>query len=705
MNYRNTPFLRIVIPFCIGLILGDCFPLLAFHSESYWLVAAICLLIFTAGWKYPYGARWLFGLVMQSSFLVLGYLHIENYNEQYAPDHFSHYLSGDSSVVMQGMIYDMPVPGSKTKAPIRIETIQVEGQERGERCSGNLLVYVAADSLPGTLKYGDKVLIHARRPPTRCAPAPNPHSFDYSNYLHHQNIHYNAYLKWADIQVVSQGNGNPVWAKAFEYRDRLLNLLQQHFTTTDEYAVASALLVGYKEDLSDEIKTAYAETGSMHALAVSGTHVGLLYVGVLFFLEKLPLRGRKGRFIETVLALLAIWIFTFLTGATASVLRASVMFSTHLVGKMVYRQANIWNVLSASAFGLMVYNPYFLFDAGFQLSYAAVVGMAFFYPLLYKISPILKYKWMDEGWKVLLVGVAAQIGTLPLSLYYFHQFPSYFWLSGWVVVLGGAIFLWAGALLIVLDMTIPLLGDWLGWGLYYMLYAMNQIIIFIQHLPGSVITGIWVTGIAAVVLYLMIAAAGAAITLKKAKWVFVSLSFLSVLLLANSFRSIQQNAQQHLCIYSVNKATLIDLIEGHTRITLAEGVLPKQENYAAQGHRWALGVPHTTGTGHGFAKDTVAGSIALRPPVIRNGAFSIALITADSLLQSPVATPVNAILLSNSPAVSIADCLSTYPSKLVIIDQRNTWKQVKKWKEACLEAGVEVWDIREKGAWQWTSAR
>ncbi len=314
---------------------------------------------------------------------------------------------------------------------------------------GNLLLFLQIDPQSEALRYGDRVVIRATVRPTE--PPKNPHVFDYSRYLHFQNIHFQAFVKPDSLVRLSSGHGNFIWRAAFSCREKLLALLHEHFPTQDEYAVASALLVGYKDDLSDDLRTAYAETGSMHALAVSGTHVGFLYVGLFFLLQRLRLRGRWGRLVENVVLLSAIWAFTFLTGATASVLRASVMFSTYLLGKAMFRDASVWNVLAASAFGLLIYNPYFLFDAGFQLSYAAVAGMVFFYPRFYRVSPILP-KWADYAWQVLLVGFAAQLGTLPLSLYYFHQFPVFFWLAGWVVVFGGAVFMAGGAALVVLDM-------------------------------------------------------------------------------------------------------------------------------------------------------------------------------------------------------------------------------------------------------------
>jgi competence protein ComEC len=700
INYRNTPFLRVVFPFGMGITLGDMIPNQSLAYETYLLIAIPIVLFIAAGIQYQHAYRWVFGLLAQCSLMCFGFLLVHKSNEQNDAEHFTKTISLSKEVLLEGMVYDAPVQGKKLKVLLRVAQCFNDSTGLYQPASGNLLLYIGGDSLANALHYGDRLAIRTKIIPVN-KPV-NPHAFDYRNYLHHQNIHFMSYLKWPEVKVISTDNGNWVWAQAFVYRDRLLALLQEHFTTKDEYAVASALLVGYKEDLSDEVKQAYANTGSMHALAVSGTHVGLLYVGILFLLQRLPLYGRRGRLIETILALLAIWAFTFLTGATASVLRASVMFSVYLVGKMVFRQANIWNVLGASAFGLLVYNPHFLFDAGFQLSYAAVAGMAAFYPMLYKVSPIIKNKWLDEGWRVLLVGMAAQIGTLPLSLYYFHQFPCYFWLAGWVVVLGGAIFLWAGALLIVLDWAIPILAYWLGVGLSYMLIGMNKIIFLIQDIPGSVISGVWLSLWATIFLYFIIVLFGVAVAERKKSALFAGLIGLTILLAFQAYRSVQQFDQHSICIYSINKGTLIDLFEGKERITLLDSVSAKQETFAAQGHRWAMGVQHTT---HGIG-DSEQNN--LKYSALNNNCILNSSVASLSIVQAPIQSDslnqieTSALLLRKGAPVTIQECLLHYKTSLFIFDQTSSRRQIEKWKMECAALGLTGYDMRERGYWEMT---
>jgi competence protein ComEC len=366
---------------------------------------------------------------------------------------------------------------------------------------------------------------------------------------------------------------------------------------------------------------------------------------------------------------------------------------------MVYRQTNIWNVLGASAFVLLAYNPLMLFDAGFQLSYAAVVGMAFFYPLLYKVSPILPYAWMDAGWKVLLVGVAAQIGTLPLSLYYFHQFPCYFWLAGWVVVSGGAVFLWGGAVLILLDIFMPIGAGYLGYLLYYLTFWMNKIIFLIQDLPGAVWSGIWLDPLEAILLYGAIASIGAMVVWRHNRWVFATVICLLLLMAAQVNRTLDRLQTKAVCVYAVKKAVLIDVFDRGKRITIAEGVSERQEQFAAQSHRWAMGVDHRAGRGIGAARDTASGNVLLQNGLLRVGGLRLAMIGPHSIMPDTT-LPVHAIVLSGNPDIPLERCIHSYPGSVIVADASNAHRSVRQWKAWCTERGIRFHDVKKEGAWR-----
>lgn len=694
MNLRYTPYLRFIVPFILGLALGGRLDEPVPCLGQFLLLGAL-LAVFLAIRKIPYRYRWVFGAYLYVLLFFAGYFHSVAYNELRHPGHFAEKINTDAQYLI-GVVYEAPSHGSKLKVPLRVEAIGATPDSMSA-ITGNLLLFLDISTETDSIRYGDRLGVYASV--HACEPPKNPHAFDYRRYLHFQNIHYQAFVKNDALTLLSRNHGHPLWRAAYNSRDRLLALLREHFPTEDEYAVASALLVGYKDDLSEDLRQAYAETGSMHALAVSGTHVGMLYVGLMFLLARVRFKGRW-KLLETLLILLAIWGFTFLTGATASVLRASVMFSTYMLGKAFRRDAPAWNVLPASAFGLLLYNPYFLFDVGFQLSYAAVAGMVFFYARFYKMFPPMP-RWADECLKVLLVGMAAQLGTLPLTLYYFNQFPVYFWLSGWIVVLGGAIFLWGGALLVVLDSLSQTLTDWLGTALYYMLWGMNKIIFFIQLLPGSVIANIWIAGWVAAVLYVCIALLGSLMVYRKAQYL---LGFIALMTLLGTYRITTLSAksrQQKIVVYHLNKQSLIDFWDGEKVFTLSDTIIPRKEIFAAQANRITGAL--TRKTVLHFSSDTsfLSGNLLIDKSFVQFFDKKIVLLDHASQVRPAGKNPfrTDILLLCKNPKVTIAQCREHFSFQIVVFDASNSQGQTERWRKECENAGWAYHDVRSQGAW------
>lgn len=705
IGLSSVPYIRIVVPFSIGIILSAWFEVTVPVYADFLMFCCAVVVAFLSQLQYLYQYRWVFGSVYALFLILFGFYYALSHNEMNQVSHFSKQDQVVKYIV--GTVSDSPSIGSRLKVRVQVDAA-------GPTCdllqpsTGNLLLFLEMTPMAESLQYGDRIGFQAsvQRMPLFSS---NPHAFDYGRYLHFQNIHHQAFVRPDSIVLLSSGHGYAVWRAAFDWRERLLNILQHYFPNQDEYAVASALLVGYKDDLSEDLRIAYAETGSMHALAVSGTHVSMLYLGVMGILNRLPLHGRKGRYAESLIALLLIWTFTFITGATASVLRASVMFSIFLIGRSAFQSTTIWNTLANSAFFLLIFNPYLLFDAGFQLSYTAVAGMAYFYPIFLKKLPQVKSKYwiLNEGWQLLLVSFAAQLGTLPLSLYYFHQFPVYFWLAGWVVVLGGAIFMAAGALLVFLDVFIPIVAEWLGVVLYYLLWSMNQVIIGIQQLPCSVISGIWISDWAALLLYMCIMFWGIGLSQNRggSTWHMKAGAIIVLLLFCRSVRSIIQQRQHSIVVYSVNRVRLIDFFDGTSVVSLSDTLSRKQWTFSAQAHRWAMGMDvHNL---YHFA-DSIGETSTFRyqSPFIQF--YDQRMIVVDDVkwvqhFQAPSSPiDVDVLLLSKNPRLSVNDCQKIFHARVIVADNTNSRKRVSQWKSECKILQIPFHDVREQGAWALT---
>lgn len=696
MNPHAVPYLRFIFPFVTGLAIGGWLDTpLPFLDWGLMLGAAVGAVI--AVRKIAYRYRWAFGLYVHGLLFAFGYYHIVQHNELRQADHFS--VQGTTGSYYVGTVYAAPTTGAKVKVPVRIEAMG-NSPDSLRAASGQVILFLDATPASDSLRYGDR--LGFRTTLRRTEGPKNPHVFDYGRYLHFQNIHHQAFVKQDSVVRLSGQNGSWVWEKAYESRTRLLNLLHHYFPTIDEYAVASALLVGYTDDLSEDMRTAYAETGSMHALAVSGTHIGMLYVGLMFMIGRLRLRGRWGKSTETALIMVGIWAFTFLTGATASVLRASVMFSIYMIGKTFWRRASAWNVLPASAFFLLMINPYMLFDVGFQLSYAAVAGMVFFYPRFYKMCPRLP-RWLDEPFQVLVVGMAAQLGTLPLTLYYFNQFPVYFWLAGWVVVFVGAVFLWGGASLVILDAVSKTLAEWLGIALYQMLYWMNKIIFFIQAIPGGVLRNVWVAPWAVAVMGACLVCLGAAMTTRRGKWVTWFVALMALLGAYRTFSVTEKQGQQTIVVYHVNKARLLDFFDGDHTFSLSDTLTRKQESFAAQSNRTASGMRENTRILISDSTVFEGNNLLVDWPFIQFFQQKMLLLDHPRWVTGEPDMPIeiDVLVLSKNTKISIAQCREYFPFRIVVFDASNGQRQCARWSKECTENGWAYHDVRTMGAWVW----
>ena len=320
--------------------------------------------------------------------------------------------------------------------------------------SGRILLNVRKDSLNQPFEIG--VHLRIKGSLYKNSLAKNPNQFDYGKYLENKQIYAQLYADAADIQMGSRPDKDP-WYYTSKLRTKIIrNLEKSHFNKA-ELNVAIALILGQQQEISPDIIRDYQYAGAVHILSVSGLHIGFILLFVTFLLKPFP-NTRRGSFIKLIIILLSLSLFGLIAGLAPSVVRSVAMFSFVAIGMYLRRSTNIYHTLLVSILLILLFQPSFLFDVGFQLSYIALFFILWLQPLLAQLW-VPKNKVVNYFWEILTVSFAAQIGAFPLSIYYFHQFPIYFWLAGWVVVLGGAVFLWGGSVLVLLNALAPMLAD------------------------------------------------------------------------------------------------------------------------------------------------------------------------------------------------------------------------------------------------------
>lgn len=352
--------------------------------------------------------------------------------------YYNNYLARNSSVVFKvkkvlksGFYYDK----------YEVEVTQVNAR----KSIGKVLLNIKKDSLLSNLKVDDR--INAKPLFKELIPPLNPHQFDYKFYLFKQGIHHQVFLENKQFIKIKMAKPSLLGLSA-RFRNLIQKSLKNYQFKTDELAVINALLLGQRQDISRELITDYQRAGAIHILAVSGLHVGIILLILTQFFKPVE-RIKNGKILKTILIVLLLWIFAFIAGLSASVVRAVTMFTFLAVGQTFQRKNVVEFSLIASMFFLLIVKPMFLFDVGFQLSYLAVFGIIWVQPKLYELwKP--KLKIIDKFWQLFTVSIAAQVGILPLSIYYFHQFPGLFIASNLVIIPFLGIILIAGILVITL---------------------------------------------------------------------------------------------------------------------------------------------------------------------------------------------------------------------------------------------------------------
>lgn len=384
---------------------------------------------------------------------------------------------------------------------LRFET-DVKGsyyRDKNYISSGKLLVALRVDTIaPIVLNYGDLVVIPALY--DSIEPPYNPAQFDYRQFLAKKQIYYQTLLTPEKLILIKRNKGNPVITFSLRLRRDLVRQFYTYLPDKNAAAFASTLILGYRAELSSELIEAYAKTGTMHVLSVSGMHVGIVFM-VLSFLLGFMNKNRGLRLSRALVIISVVWFYALLTGFSAPACRAAVMLSFIVIGKALNKSQNTYNLIAISAFFLLLYNPFFLFDAGFQLSYVAVTGLVYFHPKIYQMI-YLKNRLLDCCWSYCALSIAAQLATFPISIYYFHQFPVYFLLSNLFIVLPVAVIMYAG----IIFMLIPLPGVLcqLGIILNWLITFTNNILFYIENLPFSSWDGLWINTFQFILLYLIL---------------------------------------------------------------------------------------------------------------------------------------------------------------------------------------------------------
>jgi len=497
-NHKGEiPAVLLLLPFLPGIGLG--LNLLA-GANSTWLIAtfaALSLAFILLNLYYNqfrlYKNRWLGGVLIATILFLSGWISVTRYGELNKSDHFSKIPS--KYLVVK--INNEPI---LKNGLLRFTANVEESINNGKKTttSGTLLIAIK-DSGAKNLYYGDELLIPAKY--NTIDPPFNPAEFNYKQYLAYKNIYYQAFLYQRQFVVLRTNTGNPLIAGSLRLRRQLVEKLKRNISDTGAFAVASTLILGYRADLSPDILQAYSKTGTVYVLTVSGAQVAIIYLLLAFALKFLD-RYKHGRLIKAVIIIAIIWYYAVLTGLALAVCRVALMVSMVIIGKSFSRYVNTLNILAISAFLLLLYDPFFITEVGFQLSYLAVSGLIALQPIVYKWFKF-KNVWADRLWAICSVSITAQVIIFPISAFYFHQFPVYFLISNVFVVIPSALIMYSGIFYLLLP-QIPHLSKSIALILEKTTLLMNKGLAVIENMPYASIDKLWLKPTEYLLLYVII---------------------------------------------------------------------------------------------------------------------------------------------------------------------------------------------------------
>lgn len=476
MTFADFPFLRYLFFFFGGVLLAALFPQ-ASPSLFLRLLAAIWLVYLgyliwspTPNTFFPSSLAYL---------LLIGlgcYVSLSSRQEALAGDIPWEEGEGYLAEVQR---YDVPKANSSENL---LAVVAIQGAKGWQPQKSLVLVYHQLDE---ALYPGQVIWVPSN--PERIAPPSFPNEFNYKRFLAAKGIHFRQFFG-KKLVLLPLKKSNDLNFTLEHLRHYFAGVITQYVPRPESKQIALALLLGQKESLSKEVKQAYSATGTQHILAVSGLHVGIIYSILLLPLTFFKQEGHALRKSYLFLVMGLIWIYALMTGFSPSVVRAVVMFSLVTLGQMRKRKPSIWNILAFSALLLLVLDPDIQTDLGFQLSYLAVAGIVGLQPILLRMwAP--SNRVLDYFWQMATVTLAAQLITSPLTLHYFHTFPTYFLVANLLIVPLSYIILCAGVPFLLLA-WIPILGSLLGVSVDFLLFIQNEITYTLQELPAALWQGI-----------------------------------------------------------------------------------------------------------------------------------------------------------------------------------------------------------------------
>ncbi|APQ16886.1 ComEC/Rec2 family competence protein [Maribacter hydrothermalis] len=545
----------------------------------------------------------------------------------------------------------------------------------GKKISGSILITIPKDSISRLLQIDDEIVTFSKI--ENIDPPLNPHQFNYKKYLQDLGIYHQMQISSKEF-IITQNQNTTLIGIAAKARNYIINNLKKENFGPEELSVVQALLLGQRSDISEETYSNYQKAGAVHILAVSGLHIGILLILIQFLLS--PFKNiPNGNTIILILSVFFLWVFAFIAGLSASIIRATTMFTFVAYALYLNRPSNTFNILALSMlFILLFINPNLLFQVGFQMSYAAVFAILWIFPILRDLW-FPKNKVVRYFWQLLCVSIAAQLGVLPISLFYFHQFPGLFFISNLIVVPALGVILGIGIFVIFLS-VFNLLPVQLVWLYNKIIGVMNSLIAWVAEQEHFIFSSISFD-FSQLILSFLVLFLGINLFYKFSSK-RIALFLISIICFQGWAIYQEYNANkitETIVLHQSRNSILLNRYGKNLSILNSQ---TKNIDYLINDYKTAERI-------HSVLFDSLKNSYTKE---------KMSLLIIDSTGIYPK-EKTDKILLTHSPKINLERIIDSIHPKEIIADGSNYKSYIDRWKTTCLKNKIPFHYTGEKGAY------
>lgn len=670
--WKRLPFARLLIFFFIGIMIDGS---LKISLPFYCAVAVFLLITICIGEYLPLRYQWQFKQLRGSFFVLLmmifGCLNNNVSTTKKDPAQFN--IDHDSSTPLLLKINNQWKFNAKTTRYIA----SIFKHQHGKYIhAGKCFLYLKNVS-SDQLHKGD--LIISLEQPRRVMSTSNPGSFDFSVYAHKKQVTHTLYIQNDQDYIRIRDIGKDSLSIIEKIREKILQILRTTIKDTSHIGLAEAMLIGYREDLDKELLNTYVNTGVVHVIAISGMHLGLIFMLIDLGIKRIFGKNRAA-LAGILITIPLLWTFAILTGSSASVNRSALMFSVMILGRIISKRNTSLNALCASAFILLLYKPDLITDLGFQLSYAAVGSILLFERFINQLI-YLKNKIALYVWNMISITIAAQVLTTPLVIMHFHRFPTLFLFSNLVAVPISSLILVLEIALCVfysVNIDVSLIADVIK----QLMDWMNKYIESIGNIPFNMIDDIYVSTPLMIISCLFIGSILWLIFNASKKTCWTALFFFLIMGLVRCTEAVRINSEKKVIVLNLKQITAILVQYGKN------GMLAIS-NSSSVDAKTISSLIKETGNATGINKWEIRH--------LPNDPLLVSIST-DKIAESRNKKAEKSILISGNPKLSLREMgLSEGNIENIIADGSNSLWKIRQWEKEAYGLHLPLHSTAENG--------